>query len=127
MDYIFLSTEIETLLLLITVVVYITIISLVQNKFIKKLKCVNKKSSKEKITEIKASVKKLRLLSWFYCLIGLIFHNILYLLIESHYRLGYFLSMFLVYLVSCAIIQVNFQLKGESVFRGTGDYGGLPG
>ncbi len=127
MSYTFLSTEIETIVLFISVGIYLTIISLIQGKFIKKLKSVNKKSSKEKIAETKASIKKLRLVSLLYCLIGLIFHVILYLAIESPYRSGYFLSMFFVYLGSCVIVQGNFLLRGESIFRGTGDFGGLPG
>lgn len=127
MSYTFLSTEVETIVLFITAIVYITIVSLIQSTFIRKLKSVNRKSPKEKIKRIKSSINRLRFLSVVYCLIGFTFHVILYLIFESPYRSGYFLSMFFVYVGSCLIVQGNFLLRGESIFKGTGDFGGLPG
>ena len=73
-------------------------------------------------------IKRLRCITPLYILTGLIVHVIIYLIFSGFvFRYGYLLSMGIFYMLFVAIMYGNFLLKGASIFKGTGDYGGLPG
>ena len=61
-------------------------------------------------------------------LIGIVIHLILYLIFTSpSIRPGYFISIFIMYVIYVLIALINFYLKGAGILKDIGNFNGLPG
>lgn len=129
MSFSLLQEDIETYVLFAAVPVYLTLIGILQSKHIKQLKKIQHPYIKKEVKQQSIErIKRLRCITPLYILTGLIVHVIIYLIFAgSVFRYGYLLSIVIFYLLFVAIMYGNFLLKGASIFKGTGDYGGLPG
>ena len=129
MEYSLLEEDIETFILFSIAPVYIIVLSVIQNKYLKSLKKIENKyvKSDAKKNAI-ALIKKLKKMTPLYLLIGAAVHLIVYLIFAgSVFRYGYFVSIGFFYLIFLTFMYVNYLLKGASILKDTGDFGGLPG
>ena len=129
MTFTFLQEEIESILLFATAPVYVGIIGLLQSKNLKILKKLKQKGTSEieKLTLVK-SLRKLKFLTPVLMLIGIILHIVPYLIFSSpSIRPGYFVSIFIMYVIYVLIAWINFYLKGAGILKDIGDFNGLPG
>ena len=129
MPYTILEEDIETYILFGIAPVYLIVLSIIQNRHLKSLKKIENKYIKPEVKKnALALIKKLKKTTPLYLLIGAAVHSITYLIFAgSAFRYGYFISIGFFYLMFAAIMYVNFIIKGSSILKDTGDFGGLPG
>ena len=129
MTFTFLQEEIESILLFATAPVYLIIVGMLQSRNLKVLKEGKRKglSDLEK-SQLRKRLRKLKLLTPFLMLIGIAVHIIAYLLFAyEDIRLGYFVSICIMYVLYVLIAWINFYLKGAGILKDIGDFNGLPG
>lgn len=129
MTFTFLQEEIESILLFATAPVYLVIVGMLQSKNLKILdKLKDKKTSKGEKTVLLKRLKKMKRVTPLLMLIGIIIHLILYLIFTSpSIRPGYFISIFIMYVIYVLIALINFYLKGAGILKDIGNFNGLPG
>lgn len=129
MAYTILEEDIETYVLFGIAPVYFVLLSVIQSKYLKHLKKIENKYIKPEVKKNSVVlIKRLKRITPFYLLIGAMVHSIAYLIFAgSVFRYGYFISIVFFYLIFVAIMYINFLLKGSSILKDTGDFGGLPG
>jgi len=129
MTFTFLQEEIESILLFATAPVYLVIVGMLQSKNLKILdKLKHKKTSKGEKTVLLKRLKKMKRVTPLLMLIGIVIHLILYLIFTSpSIRPGYFISIFIMYVIYVLIALINFYLKGAGILKDIGNFNGLPG
>jgi len=129
MTFTFLQEEIESILLFATAPVYLVIVGMLQSKNLKILdKLKDKKTSKGEKTVLLKRLKKMKRVTPLLMLIGIVIHLILYLIFTSpSIRPGYFISIFIMYVIYVLIALINFYLKGAGILKDIGNFNGLPG
>jgi len=129
MTFTFLQEEIESILLFATAPVYLVIVGMLQSKNLKILdKLKDKKTSKGEKTILLKRLKKMKRVTPLLMLIGIVIHLILYLIFTSpSIRPGYFISIFIMYVIYVLIALINFYLKGAGILKDIGNFNGLPG
>lgn len=129
MTYALLEEDIETYILFAVLPVYFVILSVIQSFHLKGLKRIENKYTKtEAKTAAHQHIRKLKMTTPFYLLIGATIHTIVYFIFAGEvFRYGYLISIGIFYLIFALIMYINFWLKGSSILKGTGDFGGLPG
>jgi hypothetical protein len=126
---IILEEDFETYILFAVFPVYFVLLSIIQSRFLKHL---NYLRSKQANIELKKrslmAIKKLKGYSFLILFVGAMIHAIVYfILCYEQLRNGYFMSVLLFYFIFLIIAWTNFWLKGSSILKDTGGFGGLPG
>jgi len=129
MAFTFLQEEIESILVVATAPIYITIVGVLQSKNLKILKRLKSKKTTDKEKMLLAKrIQKLKALVPLLMLIGAAIHIVAYLIFASDdFRTGYFISICIMYVIYVLIALINFYLKGAGVLKDIGDFNGLPG
>ena len=129
MEYTILEEDIETYILFGIAPIYFIVLSVIQNKHLKSLKKIENKYIKPEVKKnALVLIRRLKRMTPLYLLIGAVVHSMAYLIFAgSVFRYGYFISIGFFYLIFIAIMYINFLLKGSSILKDTGDFGGLPG
>lgn len=129
MEYALLKEDIETYILFGIAPAYFILLSIIQSRYLTYLKQVENKLNKKEFRETALhKIKKLKKKAPFILCIGAVIHTVSYLIFAfSAIRAGYFISIGLFYILFLTIAYVNFKLKGASILKDTGDFGGLPG
>jgi hypothetical protein len=129
MTFTFLQKEIETILLFATAPIYLTIVGILQSKNLKILEKVKRKETDAPAKrELLKKLRKLKFMTPVVMLIGLIIHILAYLLFGTEeIRNGYFISIYIMYVIYSIIGLINFWLKGAGILKDIGDFNGLPG
>ena len=124
-----LEEDIETFVLFAIAPVYFVILSVIQNKHLKNLKKIENKYIKKEVKKSSLNtIRRLKKRTPLYLLIGAAVHLIGYLIfVGPDFRYGYFISIVFFYAIFWLIMYINFILKGASILKDTGDFGGLPG
>lgn len=129
MTYIFLEEELESILLFVTAPIYFTIVGFIQSKNLKILgQLKSKKLTKLEKESFLKDFKKLKFSIPFLMLIGFTIHISSYILFSSSsIRLGYFISIGIMYLIYVFIALINYYLRGAGILKNIGRFNGLPG
>jgi len=129
MTFTFLQELIETILLFATAPIYFTIVGILQSKNLKLLKALrNKEIEAQAKNDLLRKLKKLKLRTPVFMLIGVSIHALAYLIFGmDEFRYGYFISIAIMYFIYTLIALINFYLKGAGILKDIGDFNGLPG
>lgn len=129
MTFTILEEDIETYILFGIAPVYFVVLSFIQSKHLENLKKIEKQNIKPEVKKnALVLIRRLKRMTPFYLLIGAMVHSLVYLIFAgSFFRYGYFISIGFFYIIFVVIMYINFLLKGSSILKDTGDFGGLPG
>lgn len=124
-----LKEDIETYILFAVSPIYFILLSIIQSRFLKHLNSLKRKLADIELKEhSKTAIKKLKRYSFLILFAGAIMHAMIYITFSFHQlREGYFISILFFYFIFLLIAWINFWLKGSSILKDTGDFGGLPG
>lgn len=124
-----LEEDIETYILFAVSPVYFVLLSIIQSRFLKHLNSYKSKLADIELKEhSKTAIKKLKRNSFLILFVGAIMHAMTYIVFFlDQLRGGYFISILFFYFIFLLIAWINFWLKGSSILKDTGDFGGLPG
>ena len=129
MTFHLLQEDIETYILFGIAPVYFTLMSLIQNRHLKFLRLIEHRSANREVKlNAHEQIRKLKRKTPLVLVFGAGIHVLVYaILMHSAFRWTYLISIGIFYFAFLSIMFVNFKLKGASILKDTGDFGGLPG